>query len=74
MNSADQEYYRRRIEKESTAAEATHCDIARAAHLELAERYSAKLRLFETMSIEPPGFSSRSCYAEPLGFSQLRRI
>ena len=58
MRAGDKQYYRRRLTQEFAAAQNASCDVARAVHLELAERYSAKLRLIEALS-------ARAAYAEP---------
>ena len=43
MSSTEREYYGRRVQQETSAAETASCLRARAAHLELAQRYSAML-------------------------------
>lgn len=44
MTSLDLEYYRRREQQERSHAERADDQIARRVHLEMADRYSAKLR------------------------------
>lgn len=50
MGTGDLQYYRRRAEEELLAARTTSCAYARDVHLDLAERYSAKLRLMEALA------------------------
>lgn len=50
MGIRDQDYYRRRIAEEQSAAQQAASDDARAVHVDLAERYSDKLRLMEALS------------------------
>ncbi len=50
MAIRDQDYYRRRIAEERAAAQYASSDYAREAHLDLADRYSDKLRLMEDLS------------------------
>ena len=52
MDSKDRDYYRRRVAQENAAAESTSCAHARLVHADLAERYSAKLRLAEALATE----------------------
>ena len=58
MTIGDREYYRRRAEQESVAAEDATTASAREVHLDLAERYSAKLQLIDALS-------ARSTMEEP---------
>ncbi len=50
MGIRDQDYHRRRIAEERAAAQHATSDYAREVHQDLAERYSDKLRLMETLS------------------------
>ena len=50
MGSSDRDYYLRRVAQESAAAERASSAYAREVHLDLAARYSAKLRLIEALS------------------------
>ena len=63
----DRSYYRRRIDQERSAADSADCGRARAVHLEMLERYSARLRLLDRVSaFEPhatPGVVSISAAA-----------
>ena len=52
MGHKDRDYYRRRVAQETAAAQCSSCDHARAVHRDLAERYSAKLRLAEALTSE----------------------
>jgi hypothetical protein len=52
--SAERNYYRQRIEQESAAAETASSSQARRAHRELADRYSSKLELLESISSGTP--------------------
>ena len=45
MLYADRDYYQRRVEQELTAAADATCDAARDIHLDLVDRYSARLAL-----------------------------
>lgn len=54
MGLGDSGYYRRRIEQEYAAAENATCMDARGLHLDLAERYAAKLRLIGALSMDTP--------------------
>lgn len=50
MLLGDQKYYSRRVREEVSAAEAASCPKARQIHLQLAELYSARLKLVEAIS------------------------
>jgi hypothetical protein len=52
VGNRDQDYYRKRLEQESAAAQNSRCAYARDVHLDLATRYSEKLRLMEALSSE----------------------
>jgi hypothetical protein len=52
--SAERNYYRRRAEQESAAAERASTPQAQHAHRELAERYASKLELIESISAGTP--------------------
>ncbi len=54
MVNKDRDYYRWRFAQESAAAERASCDYARDVHLDLAARYSAKLRLIEALASDAP--------------------
>jgi len=51
MLSKDRDYYRRRVEQEMAAARSSACAFARSVHLDLAERYTTKLRLIEAVGL-----------------------
>lgn len=65
MLSMDREYYRRRVEQETAAAESAPSGQVRDVHLDLAERYSAKLHLVEAVLTERP-FSRAEPAPEPI--------
>jgi hypothetical protein len=50
----DQDYYRRRLAQESAAAQNASSACARDVHLDLAARYSAKLKLIQALSADAP--------------------
>jgi hypothetical protein len=52
--SAERNYYQQRIEQESAAAETASSAQARQAHRELAERYTNKLDLLDSISTGTP--------------------
>jgi hypothetical protein len=52
--SAERQYYRQRIDQESAAAERASSPEARQAHREMADRYSSKLELLESISSGTP--------------------
>jgi hypothetical protein len=52
--SAERNYYRRRAEQESAAAECASTPQAQHAHRELADRYASKLELLESISAGTP--------------------
>lgn len=54
MLSAERQYYRQRIDQESAAAERASSPEARQAHREMADRYSSKLELLESISSGTP--------------------
>ena len=54
MLSAERKYYRQRIEQESAAANRASSAQACQAHRELAERYTSKLELLESISTGTP--------------------
>ena len=55
MPSAERNYYRQRVEQESAAAERASSAKARQAHRELANRYSEKLELLDSVATIPAG-------------------
>ncbi len=54
MLSGERNYYRQRIDQESAAAERALSPQARLAHRELADRYSSRLELLESISSGTP--------------------
>jgi hypothetical protein len=52
--SAERNYYRQRIKQESAAAELALSSEAKQAHRELANRYSQKLELLESIAAGTP--------------------
>jgi pyridoxine/pyridoxamine 5'-phosphate oxidase len=54
---ADHEYFARRAREERTGAEAAGSSEARAAHLELAERYDDLARAIEAHRLDPKLFA-----------------
>lgn len=66
MGIADLDYYRRRVAEESLAAKTTSCAHARDVHLDLAERYSAKLRLIAALSVDVPPSPAEAVPARPV--------
>ena len=53
MTTRDFEYYRRREQQERLHAERTEDTTARRVHLEMANRYSAKLREIDSLPLPP---------------------
>ena len=66
MGNRDQDYYRRRIEQESAAAQRASSACARDVHLDLVSLYSEKLRLIQALD-------SDATFAEPLHPALVRR-
>lgn len=66
MGIRDLDYYRRRVGEESLAAKTASCVDARDVHLDLAERYSAKLRLIEALSVDVPPTPAEAAPGQPL--------
>ena len=73
MGIGDLDYYRRRVGAELLAAKTTSCAHARDVHLDLAERYSAKLRLIEALSVDVPRSPAEAAPARPLVPQAARR-